>query len=283
MKQQTGLVLEGGGMRGIFTAGVLDCFLENDIIFDECIGVSAGSCHGCSYASGQHGRALATSTSYLNDKRYCSLYSLITTGDLFGAEFAYHVIPNELNPIDNDAYERRGIRMWTVVTNCLTGKAEYHLMRNLRDEVDWVRASSSLPFASRMVMLDGVPYLDGGISDSIPIAQSLRQGNTKNVVVLTQPKGYYKSKNKSGLLMKLKYRHFPELVEDMKKRHIVYNQTIGQLEKMEQEGKVLIIRPPQSLGLRRIEKDKEKLLAAYRVGYQTAQVLLPQIQQFLSD
>lgn len=173
------LILEGGGMRGIFAAGAIDYLLDQEIRFDNVIGVSAGACHGCSYVCGQRGRAYATATDYLDEKDYCSMRSLRKTGDLFGADFLYYKIPQELYPIDNEAFLKSGIKFQAVVTNCETGEPEYPVIKDMFEDIEYVRASSSLPFLANMVEIDGKLYMDGGISDSIPLAQSLRQGNEK--------------------------------------------------------------------------------------------------------
>jgi predicted patatin/cPLA2 family phospholipase len=276
-----GLVLEGGGMRGIFTAGVLDCFLEHALYFDSCIGVSAGACHACSYLAGQHGRAFRTAVDYIGDRHYCSLYSLLTTGDLFGAKMLYEDIPRTLYPIDNPAFQRRGARFQVTVTNCITGQAEYPQIHDLMRDIQYVRASSSMPFVSRMVVLNGVPYLDGGIADSIPIRQSIRQGNLKNVVILTQPCGYRKQPNRLGSLAKLNYRKYPRLTAAIERRHLVYNDTLAFLRQEELSGSVFVLRPEAPLGLSRTEKDLQKLTAAYDLGHAQAEKQLDALGRYL--
>lgn len=263
---QSGLVLEGGGMRGVFTAGVLDFFLENKLEFDSCIGVSAGACHACSFLAGQHKRAFAVSVNYLRDRRYCSLQSLLTTGDLFGAKMLYETIPNELYPIDNEAFLKNQTQFYVVVTNCNTGDAEYYRVQDLRKDVAAVRASSSLPMLSRMVALGGAQYLDGGLSDSIPVRQSIKQGNAKNVVVLTQHKGYRKKESGMLPLLRVKYRNYPALLRQMEHRHTTYNNTLTFIEEQQALGNVFVIQPQQPLGIGRIEKNAEKLAAGYEEG-----------------
>lgn len=263
---QSGLVLEGGGMRGAFTAGVLDYFLENKLKFDSCIGVSAGACHACSFLAGQHRRAFEVSVNYLHDRRYCSLQSLLTTGDLFGAKMLYDTIPNQLYPIDNDTFLKSRTQFYAVITNCKTGHAEYHQVKDLRQDVGAVRASSSLPMLSRMVELNGARYLDGGISDSIPVRQSIQLGNAKNVVVLTQHRGYRKKENGLLPLLRFKYRKYPALLRQMENRHINYNNTLDFIEKQQEQGRVFVIQPQQPLRIGRIEKNAEKLTAVYEQG-----------------
>ncbi|PWL53768.1 MAG: patatin family protein [Clostridiales bacterium] len=277
-----GLILEGGGMRGVFTAGVLDFFLDQGIHFSKCLGVSAGACHACSYLAGQRGRAFAISTDYLDDRRYCSLYSLLTTGDLFGVQLAYHEIPDRLYPIDNAAFRRSGAAFQAVVTNCETGKAEYPVIRDLKKDIDYVRASSSLPLLANIVTLNGRPYLDGGIADSIPLRRSIRQGCVKNVVVLTQHRAYRKQKNKLLPLLKVKYRAYPQLLRAVETRHLRYNRTLLTVAAEERSGRAFVIAPPQPLGLGRIEKDREKLKAAYQSGYDEAARRYTALKAFLA-
>ena len=211
--QQTALVLEGGGMRGVYTAGVLDRFLEEELEFDTCYGVSAGACHACSFLSRQHGRAFAVNVDYLKDSRYLSVKSWLKTGDLFGAQMLYDIIPNQLNLYDYEAFAKNPTKFFAVATDCLTGKAEYFPVTEMHRDVIKVRASSSLPLLSRMVEINGRPYLDGGLADSIPVDKAREDGATKQVVVLTRQPGYRKKQTSSLPLVKLRYRHFPNLVE----------------------------------------------------------------------
>lgn len=280
---KTGLILEGGGMRGFFTTGVLDFFLENNIEFDNIIGVSAGACHAVSYLSKQHGRSYRVSTDYLDDKHYCGLYSLITTGDLFGAEMLYEKIPNELNPIDSGTFNSNRIKMQAVISNSLTGKAEYPYINDVKEDVVYIRASSSLPLVSRPVFIDGVPYFDGGICDSIPLKQSEKQGYKKNVVVLTQPRNFRKEAAGMNGLFKLKLRKYPKLIEAMKNRHVMYNDTLDYIRKQEQNGVAFVIAPENPLPVKRIEKDKAKLREAYEMGYNTAKNNYDNLQSFIND
>lgn len=281
MTEKVGLVLEGGGMRGIFTAGVLDFFLEKSIAFDYCIGVSAGACHACSFLAGQHRRAFDVSVDYLRDKRYCSLYSLLTTGDLFGARMLYETIPNELYPVDNDFFLRSHTDFHAVVTNCVTGEAEYPQIRDLRRDIGFVRASSSLPFVSNMVMLSGTPYLDGGISDSIPVAQAMDAGCTKVVAILTQPKEYRKKPAKLHPILLHRYKEYPHLIRQMKTRHVRYNDTLEFLYYQEEKGNVFVIQPQRPVGLRRVEKSRQKLQAAYELGYAEAMERFQPLAEYL--
>lgn len=267
---KTGLILEGGGMRGAFTAGVLDYFLEHNITFNTVIGVSAGACHACSYISKQKGRAFAISTDYLDDHRYCSLYSLLTTGDLFGAKFVYDTIPNTLNYFDHETFNTSETSVIAVITDVVSGQANYYPLKDMNKDITALRASASLPFVSRMVEVEGHYYLDGGISDSVPLAYMIENNINKNVVVLTQPRGYRKTADFSGKLASFVYRRYPKLVEKIKDRHLRYNETMSWIEALEDQKEILVIRPQMKLNIGRTEKDKEKLRNCYYLGYNEA-------------
>lgn len=281
-KEKTGLVLEGGGLRGIFTAGVLDFFLEKNIEFDGCIGVSAGSCHACSYLSKQYKRAFNVSVDYLDDKRYCSMHSLITTGDLFGVDFVYGEIPNKLNPIDNEAFMKSRTRFQAVITNCRTGEAEYPDVKDFRTDTVYIRASSSLPFLSKMVKINGELYLDGGVSDSIPIKKSIENGNTKNIIIMTRDKKYRKKQSKLGKISAIRYKKYPKFVELMNTRFSRYNEILKYIYELERQGKVFIIQPETPLNLGRIEKNREKLTNVYNIGYKEAEKRYSAMMEYLA-
>ena len=265
-----GLILEGGGMRGAYTAGVLDYFLDNDIEFSSCYGVSAGAGHCCSYISKQKKRAITVSVSYLENKEYASMRSLIKTGDYFGAKFIYKKIPSELNKFDHETFNSYKGKFYAAVTNCITGKAEYLLVKDSRRDMAKVVASSSLPLLARVIMIGGKPYLDGGVSDSVPLMQSEKDGNSKNVVILTRNEGYRKEPNKFADVLKVKYRKYPELINAMKRRHVMYNNEMDYIEEQEEKGNVFVIRPTAKMDIGRLEKNREKLLALYEAGYKDA-------------
>jgi len=281
-KEKTGLVLEGGGLRGIFTAGVLDFFLEKNIEFDGCIGVSAGSCHACSYLSKQYKRAFNVSVDYLDDKRYCSMHSLITTGDLFGVDFVYGEIPDKLNPIDNEAFMKSRTRFQAVITNCRTGEAEYPDVKDFRTDTVYIRASSSLPFLSKMVKINGELYLDGGVSDSIPIKKSIENGNTKNIIIMTRDKKYRKKQSKLGKISAIRYKKYPKFVELMNTRFSRYNEILEYIYELERQEKVFIIQPETPLNLGRIEKNREKLTNVYNIGYKEAEKRYSTMMEYLA-
>ncbi|MBR5046931.1 MAG: patatin family protein, partial [Eubacterium sp.] len=263
---QAGLILEGGGMRGTYTAGVLDAFLENEIEFSSVYGVSAGSCHGCNYLSGQKERSLKVFLDYIDDPRYCSLKSLITTGDFFGVDMCYSQIPDVYIPYDYEKYAGYQGDFYVVMTNLETGKAEYHKIKDMKKQIWMVRASSSLPLISRTIIAHGRPYLDGGVSDSIPVKESIRRGNKKNVVILTRDVSYRKGRNSTMPLVKLRYKKYPKFIETMENRHIVYNETLAFIEKEEAAGNLFVIRPQAPVEVARLEKDKGKLLELYQQG-----------------
>lgn len=278
---QAGLVLEGGGMRGMYTCGVLEFFLEKELIFSDCYGVSAGACHLCSYLSGQKGRALHVGIDYLQCRDYCSLSSLLRTGDLFNKDFCYDLIPNYLNPYDYEAFERYPGRAYAVATNIETGEAEYLRLKHMQTDIEAVRASSSLPLVSKNVRIGNKLYLDGGISDAIPLQKSILDGNQKNIVVLTKEVGYRRKPSSLLPLIRAAYLRYPKVYERMKNRHIAYNRTLDMVEKKEKAGEVIVLRPKENDGIGRIEKDKEKLMALYRQGYEDAKARYEEILAYL--
>lgn len=279
-----GLVLEGGAMRGLFTAGVLDVFLENDIKFDNVIGVSAGAAFGCNYVSGQIGRAIRYNMKYAHDEQYCSVKNLIRTGDMFDAEFCYHKLPNELDKFDEEAFVKSGIPFYLVVTDVMTGEAGYHLMRDAGyEELEWLRASASLPLASNIVEIDGGKYLDGGMSDAIPLKASEILGCDVNVTILTQPRGYRKSPSKALWLAKRKYKEYPELVKALQSRHIMYNEELDYCFGREKAGKNFVICPKSPLPIDRVCHDPLVLRETYDLGRHEATEHLPGLIRFFES
>lgn len=269
---KTGLVLEGGAMRGMFSAGVMDVMMENGIRFDGIIGVSAGAAFGVNYKSGQIGRAIRYNAKYCRDKRYCGVGSLLKTGNLFNTEFCYGEVPLKLDAFDFDTYEKDPTAFYVTCTDIESGKPVYHEYTGRNDHgFDWIRASASLPLVSQIVEIDGVELLDGGIADSIPVAYFESIGYTKNVVILTQPQGYRKEKNRVLPLIRMKYRKYPNLVKALENRHLMYNAELELIEKQEQRGELLVIRPDFPLSVKRAEKDPAKLTACYEVGRRVAE------------
>lgn len=282
---QAGLVLEGGGMKGIYTAGVLDFFLDKDIMFSSVYGVSAGACHMCSYLSKQRGRALDISIDYLDSKHYCSPESLVMTGDLFNVDMCYHLIPDYLYPYDNDAFKQYPGKAYSVVTNIATGRAEYIRIRDMGKEIDAIRASASLPLVSRNVKFNGQYYLDGGISDSIPLQKSIVDGNVKNIVVMTKEVGYVRKPTSPAqlALIKARYLKYPKVYELMASRHDRYNECLRFIERQEEAGQAFVIRPQHASDVGRIEKDKEKMEALYREGYEDAKACYEDLMKYLGE
>ena len=278
----TGLVLEGGAMRGLFTAGVLDVWMENGISFDGTIGVSAGAVFGCNAQSHQQGRTLRYNLRFCRDWRYCSLRSLLLTGDLYGAEFCYRTLPQQLDPFDYEAYAANPHPFYVVCTDAETGEAVYRLCKRADGEDrDWFRASASMPVVSRVVETGGRRLLDGGIVDSVPIRYFESIGYQRNVVVLTQPEGFVKAPSRALPLLKLALRRYPRVAQAMAHRHEEYNETTAYLHRREQEGAALVIRPPKALEMSRTEHDPRRLQAAYGLGRQEAQKRLDELKAFL--
>ncbi|MBS7147567.1 MAG: patatin family protein [Intestinibacter bartlettii] len=278
---KAGLVVEGGGMRGVYSSGVLDFFIEKDLFFENNYGVSAGACHLCSYLAKQYKRAFRVNVDYLNDKRYCSVHSLLKTGDLFGAEMLYDIIPNELDLFDYDTYNKNESNFYVVITDINTGKPEYVKIGDLKKDIIYVRASSSLPLLAQNVKINDKEYLDGGISDSIPIKKSIADGNKKNVVILTRDSTYRKGKNSLMPIIKLKYKKYPNFVKSMADRYIVYNEILDFIKELEDNGDVFVIRPKKPVNIGRTEKNREKLEALYNDGYNDAKDCYEELLKYL--
>lgn len=278
-----GLVLEGGAMRGMFSAGVMDVLMEQGITFDAAVGVSAGAVFGCNYKSKQIGRTIRYNMKYIKDPQYCSLRSLIKTGDMFGRDFCYNKIPNELDVFDNDTFKENPMEFFVVATDINTGKAVYKKIDSADEEgLMYMRASASMPLVSTPVEVQGKTFLDGGIANSIPLEFFINKGFDKNLVILTQAKGYIKKKNSLIPLMKLKLKKFPKLIEAMANRHILYNSQVSYAEEMEKKGKALIIRPKEKLPIGRLEKNPETLKVVYDLGREEAIKNLDRIKEYLN-
>jgi len=278
-----GLVLEGGAMRGMFSAGVMDVLMESGIEFDAIVGVSAGAVFGCNYKSKQIGRTIRYNMKYIKDPRYCSLRSLIKTGDLFGREFCYEKIPFELDVFDNETFIKNPTEFYVVATDINSGKAIYKKIDSAnKTGLEYMRASASMPLVSTIININGTEMLDGGIADSVPLEFFINKGFEKNLVILTQPKGYVKKKNHLIPLMRISLRKYPKLIEAMANRHIIYNNQTAFAEKAEKEGSAFIIRPSEKLTIGRLEKNPETLKAVYELGRQEAVKNLDKIKEYLS-
>lgn len=277
---KTGLVLEGGGMRGLYTAGVLDVFLENGIWFDGVIGVSAGAIHGCSYLSKQKGRSIRYYRKYCGDPRFMSWQSFVKTGDFVGAEFCYHELPEKLDIYDNEAFKSCGVPFYVGCTNVETGEAEYIPITDMNAQIDYLRASASLPYFSRVVEIGGRKLLDGGCSDSIPVEAFQRLGYGRNVVILTRPADYRKKKELQAL-PGLFYRKYPAFVKLLHNRHNTYNQQVSKIKMLERAGNVFVIRPEAALEIGRLENDPEKVQGIYDRGREDALNCLAKLKDWL--
>ncbi|CAB1262251.1 patatin family protein [Clostridium sp. MT-14] len=270
--ENIGLVLEGGGMRGLYTAGVLDLFMEKNLYLPYIIGVSMGACNACSYLSRQKGRNKRININYVDDPRYLSCRNLIFEKGIFGADFIFNEIPNKLEIFDVDTFNKSKEKFIVGTTDCDTGKPVYFEKNKCQDGdiFDAVRASSSLPFMASIVKFKGLNLLDGGISDPIPIEKSIKDGNKKNIIILTRNRDYVKKPFKMKFLARRLYSNYSGLVEAMINRHRKYNHTLRYIEKLRREGSVFVIRPKQPLKVKRIEKNKHKLTELYNQGYREA-------------
>ena len=279
---KTGLVLEGGGMRGLFSAGVMDVMMEHNIRFDGIVGVSAGASFGCNYKSHQVGRVLRYNVRFKDDPRYMGLRSLLRTGHLVAAAFSYHTLPKELDLFDFEAYNNDPAEFHVVCTDVMTGEPVYRSLEKMDDEgLEWIRASASMPLVSRPVPLEGRLLLDGGISDSIPLRYFQGKGFERNLVVLTQPKGFYKRRTKLMPLFHLFMSRYPAIVQAMSRRHLMYNEELAYLEEQERRGNILLIYPQDTLPIGRTEQDERKMRRIYAMGREKAEEMLGEIRAFV--
>lgn len=282
---QAGLVLEGGGMKGIYTAGVLDFFLDKGIDFSSVYGVSMGAVNMCSYLSKQRGRARDVIVDYVDLKHYCSVESLVFTGDVFNEDMCYHLIPEYLYPYDKETFDKYEGKAYSVATDIVSGRPKYFRIRDLKEDVDKVRASASLPLVARNVKIDGGLYLDGGVSDSIPLEKSIIDGNRKNVVIMTKEIGFTRKITSMAQLALIKARYFkyPKVYELMARRHINYNSTLSFIERQVENGQAFVIRPRHKSDVGRIERDRDKLIALYEEGYQDAEAKYGELLSYLES
>ena len=266
---KVGLVLEGGGMRALFTAGVLDALLDiKELDIDGIVGVSAGALFGVNYVSGQKERAIRYNKKYARDKRYMGFYSWITTGNAVNEEFAFYEIPFKLDVFDQEKFKQSKIDFYVVMTNVESGKPEYVLIKDVFKQMEYLRATSALPFASKIIEINGKKYLDGGISDSIPIDYCQSLGYDKIILVLTRPENSYKE-DKLNFLYKLVYRKYPNLVERLINMGKDYEVVLKKIEDLENKNKIFVIRPPKVLKIGRLEKNEDKIQNVYDIGLNT--------------
>lgn len=279
---KTALILEGGAMRGIYTAGVLDILLKNKIFVDAVIGVSAGSIHGCSYVSEQYERSISYYKKCRNDYRFLSFKSWIKSGNICDTDYCYDEVPNKIYPFDHDTFEKSKTKFYVTVTNVETGNPEYIYLKSLRGKnIDYLRASASMPVVSQIVEIDGKKYLDGGMSDSIPIEYFRNLGYDKCIIVKTKDKYYKKTKEKILPIAKKVYKDYPKFVKRLKERHIDYNNQISLIRELEKNKEVLVIEPSKKLKISRLDKNMKNIIDAYNQGRIDAGNKLKDIRRFL--
>ncbi|MCR5431471.1 MAG: patatin family protein [Lachnospiraceae bacterium] len=277
-----GLILEGGSMRGLFSCGIIDVFLENGITFDGAVGVSAGAVFGCNLKSEQKGRALRYNKMFCKDKRYASMRNFIKTGDVYGADFCYREIPDRLDVFDKETFAANPMDFYIVATDVETGRPVYHKCKDGGEEdIQWMRASASMPLASKIVELGGRKLLDGGMADSIPVKFLERRGFDRNVAILTQPLEFVKKKNKFLGLIRIVYRKFPNLIKSIATRHLRYNRTIEYIRERELAGELLVIRPSEALNIGSVEHDPDELDRVYEIGRKVALERLDEIKAWV--
>ncbi len=280
---KTGLIMEGGAMRGMFTAGVLDVLMENGLVTDGAIGVSAGAVFGCNYKSHQIGRVIRYNTEYCNDKRYASFKNLVKTGNLYSEQFCYHEVPERLDPFDEAAFAASPMDFFVVCTDVKTGDPIYHKCRTGdAEDVRWMEASASMPLAAKIVKIGHYGLLDGGVADSIPVRFFESIGYKRNLIILTQPKGYVKKKNKFLPAIRARYFRYPAFVEAVADRHERYNETLSYISMLEQAGQAYVIRPPIPLEIGAMERDPAQLRRVYETGRAVAQIQVEKIRDFLN-
>ena len=279
---KVGLVLEGGAMRGMYTAGVLDVFLDNNIEVDGIIGVSAGVLFGVNYLSKQKGRVIRYNKKYCKDKRYMGMHSLITTGNIINKEFSFYELPFKLDIFDEETYSKSNTDFYAVITNINTGKAEYKKIINATIQVDELRASGSMPYVSKAVKINDDYYLDGALADSIPVLKAKEMGFDKIIVVLTKPLNYRKKKNNT-LITKLFYKKYPKLIKAINNRYKNYNETLDIIKKLESNHEIFVFRPSKDLKIKRVEKDINKLQEMYDLGTNDFKDNLKLLKKYLSS
>ena len=281
MNHKTALILEGGAMRGLYSAGVLDVFMRNNIPVDVIYGVSAGALFGLNYKSRQIGRAIRYNLKYAHEKNYMGLYSLITTGDVMNKDFCFNKLVYELDKLDFETYKNNPVEFYAVVTNLQTGKPEYIKIDDAEKDLEYFRASGSMPFVSKPVEVNGNLYLDGAISDAVPFKKALEEDYEKIIVVLTKPAGFNRKK-KSPVPYKLFYGKFPNFVETVENSYAKYNETMDLIEKYESENTIVVLRPSKLIKMQRVEKDTNKLQAVYDLGVSDCMKKLYEIKKFLN-
>ena len=274
--------MEGGALRGLFTAGILDVLMENGVRFDGLVGVSAGAAFGCNYKSGQSGRVIRYNKRFAHEWRYCSWRSWIATGDLFGGEFCYHKMPDELDVFDKETFDSNPMEYYAVCTDVETGEAVYkRLMKCSPETYEYIRASASMPMVSNIVEVGGRKLLDGGVTDSIPLRFFQQQGYERNLVILTQPADYQKQHNRLMPILRLWLHRYPKMIEALDKRHEMYNQQLEYVREEERKGNTYVIRPPEKLVIGHISHDENEMQGVYQMGRRVGEGRLKDIVEFL--
>lgn len=280
---KVGLVLEGGSLRGLYSAGVLDIMMDNDINIDCIVGTSAGALFGPNYFSNQRGRAIRYNKRFCKDRRNISMWSFLLTGNVVNKNFAYYRITKEFDVFDNDTFMKSGKELYVTATNIKTGNCDYFKIDDVLKDMEKLRATSAIPIMTRPVKIDDDYYLDGGVSDSIPVRKCLELGCDKVIVVLTQPDGYVKRKisDKKVRAVKFIFKKYPKLVDRMLNRHNDYNECIKYIEELEKDGKAFVIRPSEKLDIDLIERNPDKLESIYQIGIKDMKKKIKSLKKYL--
>lgn len=281
---KTGLVMEGGAMRGMYTAGVTDVMMENQIKIDGAIGVSAGAVFGCNYKANQPGRVIRYNTKFCRDPRYVSIRSLLRTGDMYGEQFCYHELPEKLDLFDTKTFSASPMEFYVTCTDAATGKAVYHKCETGNaEDLQWMRASAAMPIVSNIVKIGDLALSDGGIADSIPVQYFAELGYSHSIVILTQPKGFIKQKNRILPALRLALRQYPALISAIEVRHEMYNRTLHYIQEHEQCAELLVIRPSAPIEVGFIERHPERLRSVYELGRRDAEKRLEEMKRFAAE
>lgn len=275
------LILEGGGMRGMYTSGVLDAFMDNDIFINNVYAVSAGCYNALFYLSRQRGECYKINSTYINDKRYINIKRLLLGKSAVNNDFIFNEVLKNIVPFDYEAFNKYVGEFCAVSTNALTGEAHYALVKNLEEDLEYVKASAALPLFTHLVKYNGLVLSDGGDADSIPVMRAISDGFTHNIVILTRPKGFVLGDNKLMKFNRIRYKKYPNLIKTMQNRKIKYNETLKFLEKLESENKVIVIRPKEDLNIGNLEKNEEKINSIYKMGYRDGLEHVNKVREFL--
>ena len=280
----TGLVLEGGAMRGLFTAGIIDVMMRHEVWPDGLIGVSAGAAFGCNMKSRQIGRAIRYNMRFAKDKRYSGIGSWLKTGNYFNAEFDYHIVPTRYDLFDDKTFNENPMTFFAVCTDVESGFPVYKRLDEVNDDTyDWIRASASMPLASKVVELEGIKLLDGGVSDSIPLEYFEKLGYRRNVVVLTQPEGFVKKPNRLMPIMRIALRKYPNMIKAMERRHEMYNRQLAYVRQAEAAGRCMVIRPETKIPIGHISHNPKEMKAVYDMGTRTGEQYIESIKAFYKE